>query len=86
MDFPASCRTKLPTTNPLERLNKEAERQADAVGIFPDKGAVIRLTGARLLKADDERKLQHHCMQTEVMAELTPPIDAFPPPASTMAA
>jgi hypothetical protein len=35
--------------------------------------------GAVLLEANDEWQLQHRYMQTEVMAELTPPLlDAVP--------
>jgi len=33
MAFPAQHRTKLHSTNPLERLNKEVKRQADVVGL-----------------------------------------------------
>jgi len=87
MDFPASHRTKLHSTNPLERLNKEVKRRADVVGIFPNEGSIIRLIGAVLLEANDEWQLQHRYMQTEVMAELTPSlIDAVPHQISTAAA
>ena len=34
--FPAQHRTKLHSTNPLERLNKEVKRRADVVGSQPD--------------------------------------------------
>ena len=60
------------STNPLERLNKEVERRADVVGIFPNEGSIIRLIAAVLLEASDEWVLQHRYMQTEAMAELTP--------------
>jgi len=87
MDFPASHRAKLHSTNPLERLNKEVKRRADVVGIFPNEGAIMRLIGAVLLEANDEWQLQHRYMQTEVKAELTPPlIDAVPPQIATVAA
>jgi putative transposase len=33
MDFPAQHRTKIHSTNPLERLNKEVKRRADVVGL-----------------------------------------------------
>ena len=87
MDFPAQHRSKVHSTNPLERLNKEIKRRADVVGIFPNEGSMIRLIGAVLLEANDEWQLQHRYMQTEAMAELTPPLlDAVPTQISTVAA
>ena len=45
MAFPAQHRTKLHSTNPLERLDKEAKRCVDVVRIFPNEDSTIRLTG-----------------------------------------
>ena len=59
MDFPAQHRTKIHSTNPLERLNKEVRRRADVVGSFPNDGAIVRLIGAVFLEANDEWQLQH---------------------------
>src|SRR3954465_6353202 len=73
MGFPAQHRTKLHSTNPLERLNKEVKRRADVVGIFPGEASITRLIGAVLLEQNDEWQLQHRYMQVEAMAELVAP-------------
>jgi transposase-like protein len=44
MAFPSRHRTKLPGTNPLERLNREVKRRADVVGIFPNEASIVRPT------------------------------------------
>ena len=53
MAFPAQHRTKLHSTDPLERLNKEVKRRADVVGIFPNEASITRLIGAVLLEQND---------------------------------
>jgi transposase-like protein len=73
MGFPAQHRTKLHSTNPLERLNKEVKRRADVVGIFPGEPSITRLIGAVLLEQNDEWQTGHRYMQLEGMAELTAP-------------
>ena len=56
-------RTKLHSTNPLERLDKEIRRRADVVGIFPNTDSIQRLIGAVPLGANAEWSLQHRCLQ-----------------------
>src|SRR5215213_8492244 len=77
MSFPVQHRTKLHSTNPLERLNKEVKRRADVVGIFPGEPSITRLIGAVLLEQNDEWQTGHRYMQLEGMAELaSPPAEA----------
>jgi transposase-like protein len=58
MTFPKEHRTKLHSTNPLERLNGEIKRRSNVVGIFPNEAAVTRLVGAILLEQNDEWAVQ----------------------------
>lgn len=70
MGFPRQHRTKLHSTNPIERLNKEVKRRADVVGIFPNEASISRLIGAVLFEQNDEWQTQHRYMQVEAFAQI----------------
>lgn len=52
--YPAPHRTRISSTNPLERLNKEIRRRTRVVGIFPHRGACLRLIGMLLIETHED--------------------------------
>ena len=68
--FPRQHRTKLHSTNPIERLNKEVKRRADVVGIFPNEASITRLIGAVLFEQNDEWQTASRYMMVEAFAEI----------------
>ena len=72
MTFPREHRTKLHSTNPLERLNGEIKRRTNVVGIFPNEAAITRLIGAILMEQNDEWAVQRaRYMTLEKRAPMT---------------
>jgi putative transposase len=84
-ELPREHWSKLRSTNPLERVNREIGRRTDVVGIFPNDAALLRLAGALLIEQNDEwlvarRYLSQESLElvltdepvTEEVTQLTP--------------
>ncbi len=68
--FPAQHWSKLRSTNPLERFNREIGRRTDVVGIFPDDASVIRLVSMLAIEANDEWLVGRSYISRQSMAAL----------------
>jgi transposase-like protein len=65
--LPSAHWTKLRSTNPLERVNREIGRRSDVVGIFPNDASAIRLAGALLIEQNDEWLVTRRYLSEESM-------------------
>jgi putative transposase len=68
--FPEQHWSKLRSTNPLERFNREIGRRTDVVGIFPDDASVIRLVSMLAIEANDEWLVGRSYISRESMTAL----------------
>jgi transposase-like protein len=83
MTFPPEHWTRIYSTNPLERLNREVKRRTNVVGIFPDADAVLRLVGSVLIEIHEEWQTGRRYFSLESMRKLKEPIEehlALPSP------
>ena len=77
--FPAAHWSKLRSTNPLERFNKEIGRRTDVVGIFPDDRSLIRLAGMLCIEQNDEWLVGRGYLSAESISLVLAGPDEHPP-------
>jgi transposase-like protein len=82
LHYPQSHRTRISSTNPLERLNLEIRRRTRVIGIFPHRGSCLRLIGMLLVEThedwltDDKAYLTFDDTPTETMSARVVPMAA----------
>jgi len=52
--FPAKHRTRIRTTNGVERLNREIKRRTRVVSIFPNAASCLRLVTAVVMETSED--------------------------------
>ena len=73
MAFPPEHWTRIYSTNPLERLNKEVKRRTNVVGVFPDTPSAVRLVGSVLMEINDEWQVGRRYFSLASMNKLEEP-------------
>jgi transposase-like protein len=76
--FPREHWRQIWSNNPLERLNKEAKRRTNVVGIFPNPASATRLVGAILAEQHDEWQVARRYLSAASLATLTEEVNATP--------
>lgn len=70
--FPEEHHSKIHSTNPLERQNREIRRRTRVVGVFPNRASILRLVTLLLADQHDEWQVADRVYMTQTsLAKLT---------------
>ncbi len=75
MGFPREHWPKIRSTNPLERVNRESALRSDAVGIYPNDAALIRLAPGMLVEINDEWLVAHRYISHASLQLILPELE-----------
>lgn len=86
MAFPEARWIRIRTDNVQERENRETKRRTSSVGVFPSQDALVRLAGAVLMEADEDRAAGKRMWGPESVARAWDAPAAHTPTGSELAA
>jgi hypothetical protein len=75
--------SKLRSTNPLERFNKEIGRRTNVVGILPDDRSLTRLVGMLCLEQNDQWLVGRRYLSAAAMSRFSRSGSMATPPPTT---
>lgn len=70
MQLPEWMRTKLRSSNWIERLNREFKRRSDVIQIFPNAASILRLMGAVAIEYNDQMSMKQHVFAEKTFARI----------------
>ena len=70
MQLPEWMRTKLRSSNWIERLNREFKRRSDFIQIFPNAASILRLMGAVAIEYNDQMSMKQHVFAEKTFARI----------------
>ena len=70
MQLPGWMRTKLRSSNWIERLNREFKRRSDVIQIFPNAASILRLMGAVAIEYNDQMSVKQRVFAEKTFARI----------------
>ena len=70
MQLPEWMRTKLRSSNWIERLNREFKRRSDVIQIFPNIASILRLMGAVAIEYNDQMSVKQRVFAEKTFARI----------------